>query len=189
MPTSTCASPEPRPVASDGAGDGVGRRSRWRAQEGAAADGDAAPVDRAGDALPGLLVDVGRACVSASAGLLGGADERLAEHVGGEPVDGGGKAQDSPRRDAVERHDLADVGGADRQRAGLVEEHGARLAERLDRAGALDDHAAARGAREAGDERDRRGEDQRARRRDDDDGQRAHRVAAERPRQAGDERA
>ena len=55
----------------------------------------------------------------------------------------------SPGVDAASSDDLADVGRADGQRAGLVEQHGPRLAERLDRAGALDDHAAARGAREA----------------------------------------
>ena len=54
-------------------------------------------------------------------------------------------------------------------------------AERLDRPGALDDHARARGPRERRDERDRRGEDQRAGRRDHDDRERPDGVAAQRP--------
>ena len=47
------------------------------------------------------------------------------------------------------RHDPLDVRASEGQRAGLVEEDGARAAERLDRAGALDDHAAPGGARDA----------------------------------------
>ena len=63
------------------------------------------------------------------------------------------------------------------------------MAERLDRSGALDDHAVAGGAREAGHERDRRREDQRARRGDHNDRQRPDGVAADRPREAsGDHR-
>jgi hypothetical protein len=153
------------------------------ASEGPAADRDALPVDGAGDPLAGILVDVGRHRQPESR-VLCGADERRAEHVRGEAVDRGGQPQEFPRREAVERHDLADLGRADGQRAGLVEQHGPRLAERLDRTGALDDHTAARGARHAGHQRDRRRENQRARRRDHDDGERALRVAAERPRQA-----
>ena len=79
-------------------------------------------------------------------GFLGRADESLAEHVGGEAVDGRGEPQDFASGQAVEGDDLSDFRGADRQGAGLVEEHGARLAEGLDRAGALDDDAVARGA-------------------------------------------
>ena len=56
-------------------------------------------------------------------------------------------------------------------------------------AGALDDHADARGAREPGHERDRRGEDERARRGDHEHGERAHRIPAERPGAAGEQRA
>jgi len=122
-----------------GAADGVGVVALG-AQEGAAADGDATAVDRAGDPLPGLLVDVaGHRQVKR--GFLGRADESLAEHVSGEAVDGRGEPQDLSSGQAVERDDLADFRGADRQGAGLVEQDGARLAEGLDQAGALDDDA------------------------------------------------
>jgi hypothetical protein len=59
------------------------------------------------------------------------------------------------------------------------------LAERLDRAGALDDHPVARRARKPRDKRDRRSEDERAGGRDDHHGQRSYGIAAERPSDPG----
>ena len=146
-----------------------------------------AAVDRACDALAGLLVDVGRACAASrpasAAARTSASPSTCADMLSTEAA----SRSSSAGLAIVDRDDLANLGRADGQRAGLVEQDGARLAERLDRAGALDDHAVAGGAREARDERDRRGEDQRARRRDDDDRQRPHRVAADRPREAGDD--
>ena len=54
----------------------------------------------------------------------------------------------SPGSEPVAGHDLAHIRRADCERAGLVEQDRARLPERLDRPGALDDHARARGPRE-----------------------------------------
>ncbi len=116
----------------------------------------------------------------------GGTHERLAEHVRGHAVDRGGEREQLGGLVISIRDDIANVGCSHREGAGLVEQDGARLAERLDRSGALDDHAVAGGAREAGHERDRRREDQRARR---GDRQRPDGVAADRPREAsGDHR-
>jgi hypothetical protein len=75
-----------------------------------------------------------------------------------------------------------------RQRAGLVQQDGARLAEALDYSSALDEHARAGGPRDAGDQRDRGGEDQRARRRHHQDRDGAHRIAADQPRRRGSHR-
>ena len=117
----------------------------------------------------------------------GGTHECLAEHVRGHPVDRRGEREQLGGLVISIGDDVAHVGRPDGERAGLVEQDGARLAERFDRAGALDDHPVAGGAREAGDERDRRREDQRARRGDDDDRQCTDGVAADRPREAGDD--
>ena len=148
------------------------RRSRARAASAALADGDPVPVDRALDALAGAPRPRPRGSASASPRRCGGVHERLGERVGGELVDRGGEPQQLVRRHAVERTTRSISGLAERERAGLVEEHRPRLAELLDRGAALDDHARARRARDAGDERDRRREDQRARRRDDEHGER-----------------
>jgi hypothetical protein len=102
-------------------------------------------------------------------------------------VDRGGQRQQFGRSVITIGDEVAYVGRSDGERAGLVKQHGARFAERLDRAGTLDDDPVASGARESGDERDRRGEDQRAGRGDHDDGQRADRVAADRPGEARDD--
>ena len=75
---------------------------------------------------------------------------------------------------------------ADRQRAGLVEEHGVRAGERFERPAALDQDAAPRRLRDAGDEGDRRRQDERAGGRGDDHRQRADGIAGEEPGKAGD---
>ena len=187
MPTRTCASPG-AVAAQDGSGRDLVLRDPHRAHERAAPDRHRATVDDSLDALAGLLANVaggaeGEACVG------GGPHERLAEHVRGHAVDRGGEREQLGGLVISIRDDIANVGRSDREGAGLVEQDGARLAERLDRSGALDDHAVAGGAREAGDERDRRREDQRARRGDHDDRQRPDGVAADRPREAsGDHR-
>ena len=81
-PTSTCASPEPRPVSERGAGDLV----RVVALARAGTRGCRPPRGgrRRVPAMPwpGSSRDVGRGSSSASAGLARGAHERLAEHVG-----------------------------------------------------------------------------------------------------------
>ena len=81
--------------------------------------------------------------------------------------------------------EIANVGRSGRQCAGLIEQDGARFAERFDRPGTLDDHAETGRARKAGHQRDRRRKDQWARRGNDDDRQRPDGVAADRPREPG----
>ena len=73
---------------------------------------------------------------------------------------------------AGRRLDGDEARAADRQRAGLVEHHGVRARQRLERPAALDQDAAPGRLRDAGDEGDRRGQDQRARRRRDQHGER-----------------
>ena len=77
-------------------------------------------------------------------------------------------------------------GRAERERAGLVQEDGARPAEALERAGSLDDDAGTCSAGEACHERDRRGQDERAGSGDDHHGQPTVGVAGGKPRKAGD---
>ena len=67
------------------------------------------------------------------------------------------------------------------QRAGLVEQHHLPGGQAFQRAAALDDDADARGPGQPGHDRDRGGEQQRARRRDDQHRDGADRVTAERP--------
>ena len=74
---------------------------------------------------------------------------------------------------------------ADRQRPGLVEQHGMGARQRFQRAAALDQNAAPRGLRDAGDEGDRGGQDQRTRRRGDQHGEAADHIVRDQP---GDQR-
>ena len=154
------------------------------AQPARAADRDAPAVDAPLDPLAAPLLDMRRRGEHEAA-LLRRVDKRFREHVRGQLVDRGGEPQQLVRADPVEGDDPLDRGLSERQRAGLVEQHRARLAELLDHAAALDDHAAPRGAGDAGDQRDRRGQDQRARRRDDHHGDEAHRVPRHRPGEPG----
>ena len=157
-----------------------------RIEPGGAADRDPQAVDEAGDSLADRLVHL------LGEGELEPPPLRLAhecgrERVGRELVERGGEAERLVGGEPVERDDVVDLRRAQRERAGLVEQHGLRLAEQLDHAAALDDHPGARGPRDTGDERDRGGEDQRARRCDDEHGDRAHGVAARGPGGAGHE--
>ena len=74
---------------------------------------------------------------------------------------------------------------ADRQRAGLVEQHGMRARQRLQRPAALDQDAAPRRLRDAGDEGDRRRQNERTRRRRHQHREAADQIAGDQP---GDER-
>ena len=73
---------------------------------------------------------------------------------------------------------------ADRQRSGLVEQHGMGARQRFQRAAALDQDAAPGRLRDAGDEGDGRGQDQGARRRRDQHREAADQIARDQP---GDE--
>ena len=75
---------------------------------------------------------------------------------------------------------------ADRQRAGLVEQDGMRARQRLKRAAALDQDAAPRRLRDAGDEGDRRGEDERARRCRHQHREAADEIAGDQPSDGGE---
>ena len=130
----------------------------------------------------GLLVRRRSGSSSSASRGLGVVHERLGEHVRRELIDRRREAQQLVGVGAVERDDRA------RPRASpsvsvpvLSSSTRARAAEPLDRARALDDDARARGARHAGHERDRRGEDQRARRGDDEHRERADGIAADQP--------
>ncbi len=116
-----------------------------------------------------------------------GADDRRRQHVRRDLVERGGQAQQLVRVDRIEDLDLGDLRHAGRQRAGLVEQQHRAAGERLQRAAALHDDAAAGRAADAGDDRDRRRQDQRARCGDDEHGERAHRIAGQEPRAAGDD--
>ena len=144
------------------------------AQPHRAADGDAPAIDTPLDPLPASLHDLRRRS-ELEAALLRRVHERLREHVRGQLVDGGGETQQLVGADPVEGDDPLERGLPERQRAGLVEQHRARLAELLDHAAALDDHAVPRGAGDPGDERDRGRQDQRTRRGDDHHGHEANR--------------
>ena len=113
-------------------------------------------------------------------------DEALGEHVGRHLVERGGEPERLVGVEVSERDDALELGLPEGERAGLVEQHGLRPAEPLERAGALDDDAGPSGPREAGDERDRRREDERARRRHDHHGEAARRVAGGEPGDARD---
>ena len=102
-------------------------------EEVAAADGDAVPVDRPGDSLAGILLHL-TGLLKGQVGLMGGLAERRPEDVRRHAVHRRGEARGSRRSRGRPRHDLAHLRRADRQRAGLVEEDGPDLAERLDRA-------------------------------------------------------
>ena len=70
---------------------------------------------------------------------------------------------------------------ADRQRAGLVEQHGVRSRQRLERPAALDQDAAPRRLRDAGDEGDRRRQNKRTGRRRHQHGETANQIARDQP--------
>ncbi len=87
---------------------------------------------------------------------------------------------------AGRRFDCDQPRAADGERAGLVEHDGVDAGERLQRAAALDQNAVARRLRDAGDEGDRRREDQRAGRRRDHHREAADGIAGEEPSRARD---
>jgi hypothetical protein len=122
------------------------------------ADGDAIAVDGALDPLPGVLERLTREA-EVEAARLSGVDERLCEPVRRDLVERGGDPQQLVLAQPVERNDALDLWSAEGDGPGLVEKDRARRAELLDHAGALDDHAGPRRARDPGDERDRRGQD------------------------------
>ncbi len=74
---------------------------------------------------------------------------------------------------------------SDRQRAGLVEQHGMGARQRLQRSAALDQDAAPRRPGDTGDEGDRCRQDQRARRRRYQHGQTADQIARDQPSNEG----
>ncbi len=82
--------------------------------------------------------------------------------------------------------DRGQPGAADSECPGLIEHHGVGACQRLQRTAALDQNAAAGRLRDAGDERDRRRENERAGRRGNQHGKAAHRIAGEEPRGARD---
>ena len=149
-------------------------------------DGDPSPVDHA--AHPGArgLDDVVRHR-QREAPFAGAVDDRRGEHVRRQLLDRGRQPEDLALIDGPGLRGRTDVDRgqprpAGRQGPGLVEQDDPSPGQGLERAAALDDHAAARRARDPGDDRDRRGQQERARRRHDQDGEPADRVAGQRAR-------
>ena len=93
----------------------------------------------------------------------------------------GGDAQSLVGAPAGRGLDPDDVRAADRQRARLVEDHGARPRQRLEREPALHQDSATRRPGDARDIGDRSGEDQRARRRGHEHRKPADRIAGQAP--------
>ncbi len=139
--------------------------------------------DAAAERLADLLGELEREAFG-----LGACDEGVGEWMGGEPVDAGRQTKRLVRVEPVEGHERFELGLAEGDGARLVEENRVRLAELLDRSGALDDDADASAAGEPGHQGDRGGEDQGARSGDDEDGERPNGVSGERPRDSGDDR-
>ena len=80
--------------------------------------------------------------------------------------------------------DREQAGAADGERSGLVEQHGVRPRQLLDRSAALDQNAAPGRAGDAGDEGDRCRQNQRTGRGRDQHREAAHRIARQEPRDA-----
>ena len=106
------------------------------------------------------------------------------QDVPGGLVERGGQAQDLFRGQRPGGHDGGHGGLACGERPGLVQQHGGAPGQALEHPAVLHHDPAARRRRQAGDQGDRRGQDERAGRGDDQDGHRAGR-AAQRPRHPG----
>ena len=104
------------------------------------------------------------------------------EHVRRHLIERGREAEQLSAVDRPERLHVGHRGDARRQGAGLVEHQHRASGEGLESPAALDDDASLRRARDARHDRDRHGEDQRARRRDHHDREEAQGVARDHPR-------
>jgi hypothetical protein len=133
-------------------------------EERATPDGDRSTVRLALDALPWLLAN-DSGCAKRQVTVIGGADERLAEHMGRDLIDGRREREDLVTVDAVARDDVAHGGSSNGERSGVVKQDRRGMTDRLNPTGALHDHTCPGGPRET--RCDRRSEDQRAWRRDD----------------------
>lgn len=119
--------------------------------------------------------------------LFGARDECFRHRMRRELVERGRQTQRLFRGKTVGPDDAVELRVTERDRAGLVQQHGARLTEVLDGGGSLDHDPGSRRARDPAYERDRRGQDQRARCRDDEDGERADGIAGDSPGDGGHE--
>jgi hypothetical protein len=112
------------------------------------ADRDLVPGHGSFDSRAGAFGDIfGK--VEGQASTVGLVKDRFREHMRGELVDRGGHSHELVRSDPglfVEDLNAVDGRCPDRERAGLVDQHRAGLAESFDHVGALDDHASAGGA-------------------------------------------
>lgn len=118
------------------------------------------PVHGAGGAPARFLGDVRRDRERQSA-FPGGVDDGLGEDVRRVLVERGRQAEDFGGFDVGRGDHVEDAGAATGESAGLVQQQGSGAAEVLERSAVADDDAEARGAREAGDDRDRSGQQQR----------------------------
>ena len=104
---------------------------------------------------------------------LGVLNDRARDGMLGSLLHRCGQRDNRARGHAVERHDVDDLGRPAGERAGLVERHAPHASRTLEMRAAFDEHALARRARKRRDNRNRRGDHQRARTRDDQQDQRA----------------
>ena len=141
-------------------------------------------VDRGGDAAARLLLDLARQRQRQPAPARLG-DHRLGEHVRGQLVGRGGQPEHLGGRAARRGGHFGHRGAPGGEGAGLVQHQRLGPAEVLQRAAAAHDHPAPRGARQPGDDRHRRGQQQRTRRGDHQHGHRAFGRPARPPRQPG----
>ena len=155
-------------------------------QEGAAADEDAASIDR-------RLRRPGRCATSKSAAgsqatppSFAACDDRMRDRVLGRPLGGGEQHERFVSRDAVDL-ELGQRGPAERERAGLVDDERIDVAHALDRFGVAKQDARARTLAHRDGHRDRRCQAHRARAGDDEHGDRVEkrigrrRLGAEEP--------
>ena len=156
------------------------------AQEGPAADGDPTSGHGALDALAGALEDVERE-LEVEPTVLRLADERRRERMNRCEVDRRGEPQRLVFAEPVDAADPSQLRCSEGDGARLVEDDGARVAQRLDHAAALDDDADTRGPRDAGEQGDRGGEDQRTGGRNYEHRQSTDRVARHRPGDGSDD--
>ena len=162
-----------------------GSRRSAPGDEGVAAERHPAAVDRALEPGARVFAYV-RGHRERQPALARGADQGLGDHVLRDLIERGGEPQQVLAGDRAVALDRRQPGPPAGQRAGLVEQQDLAAGQRLERAAALDQDAVAGGARDAGDDRDRRRQDQRAGCGDHEHRERAHRIARGDPGGAGD---
>ena len=177
LASGTSASGEPRGAVTHSSTKRARRRTRCR------------PPTIAGHAAPGRLAHVRRRR-ELEAALLRRVHDRARQQVPRPPLHRGRQPRARRLREPRRRHRRRSPSACPTVSVPVLSNTTAvTLAELLERAAVLHDDQPARGAVHPADDRDRRGEDQRARRRDDEHGEHALDVAARDVRHRAGERA